>query len=83
LKPNTTYILSASVKVTTPGNTVRLFAISNKTVFIDFTSSQYEQKSLEFTTRNNSFPTQFGIGIPNTNKGVTDAYLDDIVLVEK
>ncbi|MEB8691795.1 choline-binding protein A [Bacillus cereus] len=83
LKPNTTYILSASGKVTTPGNRARMYAIGNPTHFIDFTSSQYEQKSLEFTTNNSSNPTQFGIGFPSTNKGMTDAYLDDIVLVEK
>ncbi|WP_410985004.1 carbohydrate binding domain-containing protein [Bacillus cereus] len=83
LKPNTTYILSASGKVTTPGNLVRVYAIINGLFRMDFTSSQYEQKSVEFTTPNNNKPTRLGIVFPVTNNGVTDAYLDDIVLVEK
>ncbi|MBY0598747.1 carbohydrate binding domain-containing protein [Bacillus bingmayongensis] len=83
LKPNTTYILSASGKVTTPGNLVRVFAINNGLYSMNFTSSQYEQKSVEFTTPNNNDRTILGIVFPVTNKGVTDAYLDDIVLVEK
>ncbi|MED2919803.1 choline-binding protein A [Bacillus thuringiensis] len=83
LKPNTTYILSASGKVTTPGNKVRVYAIVNGLFRIDFTSSQYEQKSVEFTTPNNNGPAQLGIVFPVTNNGVTDAYLDEIVLVEK
>lgn len=50
---------------------------------MECTSSQYEQKSVEFTTPNSSKPTYLGIVFPVTNAGVTDAYLDDIVLVEK
>ncbi|MEW9579202.1 hypothetical protein U9K47_28470 [Bacillus toyonensis] len=83
MKPKTTYILSASGKVTTPGNKVRVSAINNGLFLMECTSSQYEQKSVEFTTPNSSKPTYLGIVFPVTNAGVTDAYLDDIVLVEK
>lgn len=85
LKPNTTYILSASGKVMTPGNkSLVVGALSpggKDTPHMLFTSSQYEQKSVEFTTLNTNDPYTFFLQINGSVIG--DAYLDDIVLVEK
>ncbi len=83
LKPNTTYILSASGKVTTPSRYVGALVLINGRTLADmaFTSSQYEQKSFEFTTPNSINSSEFYIGeLSGFN---FDAYLDDIVLVEK
>ncbi|WP_329767482.1 hypothetical protein [Bacillus nitratireducens] len=83
MKPNTTYILSASGKVTTPGSEVSLLAFVNAIgpTSLEFTSSQYEQKSVEFTTLNSSNPSEFYIY--NSAAFSFDVYLDNIVLVEK
>lgn len=91
LKPNTTYILSASGKVTTPGRMIYVGADGPdviKPVGFGFTSSQYEQKSVEFTTRNYSSPspniTIFTDSVlPDDYNEYLHAYLDDIVLIEK
>ncbi|MGZ7150062.1 choline-binding protein A [Bacillus sp. BC08] len=91
LKPNTTYILSASGKVTTPGRGIYVEAAGPdviKPVSIGFTSSQYEQKSFEFTTRNYSSPSPYiniftDSVLPGDYNEYLHAYLDDIVLVEK
>ncbi|MEI4624049.1 carbohydrate binding domain-containing protein [Bacillus cereus] len=83
LKPNTTYILSASGKVTTPSRYVAALVMVNGRTLTDilFTSSQYEQKSFEFTTPNSINSSEFYIGeLAGFN---FDAYFDDIVLVEK
>ncbi|MCE0553350.1 hypothetical protein LQK80_02900 [Bacillus thuringiensis] len=47
-----------------------------------FTSTQYEQKSVEFTTLNTNNPYKVILQI-NGYVNIGDAYLDDIVLVEK
>lgn len=91
LKPNTTYILSASGKVTTPGRNIYVSVGGPdviKTNGFGFTSSQYEQKSFEFTTRNYSSPSpEINIFtdsvLPGDDNEYLHAYLDDIVLVEK
>ncbi|PFZ09603.1 choline-binding protein A [Bacillus pseudomycoides] len=83
LKPNTTYILSASGKVTTPSRNVTGLVLVDGRILTNvvFTSSQYEQKSVEFTTPNSINSSEFYIGeLTGLN---FDAYLDDIVLVEK
>ncbi|PEP83778.1 choline-binding protein A, partial [Bacillus toyonensis] len=84
LKPNTTYILSASGKVSGPEKTLFVGAQSpggKDTFYMKFTSTQYEQKSVEFTTLNTNNPYSFFLQINGYVIG--DAYLDDIVLVEK
>ncbi len=88
LKPNTTYILSASGKVTTPRKRaqvgVQVFPPSViGTPYLDFTSSQYEQQSVEFTILNNTHPFPFYLQIAGSPGKYGDVYLDDIVLVEK
>lgn len=84
LKPNTTYIMSASGKVSGPEKTLFVGAQSpggKDTLYMKFTSTQYEQKSVEFTTLNTNNPYSFFLQINGYVIG--DAYLDDIVLVEK
>ncbi len=84
LKPDTTYILSASGKITHPFKRLRVGAQSpgGKDIpYLEFDSSQYEQKSIEFTTLNTNNPYTFFLQI--TGSEIGDAYLDDIVLVEK
>lgn len=84
LKPNTTYILSASGKITHPFKRLLVGAQSpggKDTPYLEFDSSQYEQKSIEFTTLNTNNPYTFFLQI--TGSEIGDAYLDDIVLVEK
>lgn len=82
-KPNTTYIMSASGKVTTPRTSVIVGVqpLSGAGTFLTFKSSQYEQKSVEFTTPNNNDPIRVSLYIPAGRS--CDAYLDDIVIVEK
>ncbi|KIV75128.1 hypothetical protein SZ39_1449 [Bacillus mycoides] len=95
LKPNTTYILSVSGKVTYPDESIHVF-LGSKVIgqrFLELRSSQYEQKSLEFTTLNDSSPIELIIDLPavlpridvslDDNIDNINAYLDDIVLVEK
>ncbi|UNT71650.1 choline-binding protein A (plasmid) [Bacillus sp. N447-1] len=83
LKPNTTYIMSASGKIMTPGKIVYVGVAINgmNTAYMQFTSSQYEQKSIEFTTPNNNYRANVFLD-PDSMKSF-DAYFDDIVLVEK
>ena len=90
LKPNTTYILSASGKLTPYGSMVVYVYVGGYYRALSFTSSQYEQQSVEFTTPNSSSPSEFRIniqsGLPLNGVYLNDyydAYLDDIVLVEK
>lgn len=82
-KPNTTYILSAYGKVVSSGQKVivgtGIDGVGEKT--LNFTSSQYEQKSVEFTTGNTEASGKVYIYIPSGES--CDAYLDDTVLVEK
>ncbi|EEM01793.1 choline-binding protein A [Bacillus pseudomycoides] len=82
-KPNTTYTLSANGKIVSSGRKVIVGAgingVGEKT--LEFTSSQYEQKSVEFTTGDTEASGKVYIYIPSG--GSCDAYLDDIVLVEK
>ncbi|MCW9132940.1 choline-binding protein A [Bacillus paramycoides] len=84
LKPNTTYILSASGKALQ--GTIYV-SVSGKEIsqnLLVFRSSQYEQKSVEFTTLNSSSPSEFRILIPSAiPDSEANVYLDDIVLVEK
>ncbi|WP_368936779.1 choline-binding protein A [Bacillus sp. SH8-8] len=83
LKPNTTYILSVSGKVTTPDRYVDTSVYVNGRGLAGFlfTSSQYEQKSVEFTTPNSINSSEFDIHeLAAFN---FEAYFDDIVLVEK
>lgn len=85
LKPNTTYIMSASGKVSGPEKTLFVGAQSSggeNTFVMRFTSTQYEQKSFEFTTLNTNNPYKVILQI-NGYVNIGDAYLDDIVLVEK
>lgn len=70
--------MSASGKVTTPGKQV---IVGSGEKNMEFTSSQYEQKSIEFTTGNTESSSKVYIFIPSGES--CDAYLDDIVLVEK
>ncbi|MGR3775901.1 carbohydrate binding domain-containing protein [Bacillus paramycoides] len=85
LKPNTTYILSASGRVTRPFFKTLTVGIQSSggenRSFLQFTTSQYEQQSVEFTTLNTNNPYTFYLQI--TGNGMGDGYLDDIVLVEK
>ncbi|SEB23093.1 carbohydrate binding domain-containing protein [Bacillus nitratireducens] len=83
LKPNTTYIMSASGKVTVPDKSIMVGVLSpeGKALFMEFTSTQYEQKSVEFTTLNTNEPYTCGLQV--NGYAIGDAYLDDIVLVEK
>ncbi|QWG48335.1 choline-binding protein A [Bacillus mycoides] len=82
LKPNTTYILSASGKLINPFVDISVLVKGYAT--LRFTSSQYEQKSVEFTTLNSSSPSEFKIFIPPSIPDFeANFYLDDIVLVEK
>ncbi|MDT3493866.1 choline-binding protein A [Bacillus toyonensis] len=84
LKPNTTYIVSASGKVMNPFSRLRvIIGNSAKYAELDFTSSQYEQKSLEFTTQNNANQEHFFSILKNGGTASDDTYVDDIVLVEK
>ncbi|WP_435868788.1 carbohydrate binding domain-containing protein [Bacillus mycoides] len=79
-KPNTTYILSANGKIVSSGRKVIVGTeIGGKT--LEFTSSQYEQKSFEFTTGDTQVSGKVYIYIPSGES--CDAYFDDIVLVEK
>ncbi|MGG3674987.1 hypothetical protein ABES96_28360 [Bacillus nitratireducens] len=95
MKPNTTYILSVSGKVTYPDESIHVY-IDGKVIgqrFLELRSSQYEQKSFEFTTLNDSSPIELIINLPavlpridvslDDNIDTINAYLDDIVLVEK
>lgn len=83
LKPNTTYILSASGKANTPGSEVWVSVGVNGRgqADLEFTSSQYEQKSVEFTTPNSINSSEFYIY--HLAAFSFDVNLDDIVLVEK
>lgn len=84
LKPNTTYIVSASGKVMNPFSRLRvIIGNSSRYAELDFTSSQYEQKSLEFTTRNDTNQEHFFSILKNGGTASDDTYVDDIVLVEK
>lgn len=84
LKPNTTYIVSASGKVMNPFGPLRVFiGNSSRSAELKFTSSQYEQKSLEFTTGNDTNQEHFFSILKNGGKASDDTYIDDIVLVEK
>ncbi|MGE6599946.1 carbohydrate binding domain-containing protein [Bacillus proteolyticus] len=78
LKPNTTYTLSANGKVVSSGQKVIIGAGEKA---MEFTSSQYEQKSVEFTTGDTETSEKVYIYIPSGES--CDAYIDDIVLVEK
>ncbi|UNP78399.1 hypothetical protein MN033_09570 [Bacillus nitratireducens] len=62
---------------------VSMYASVNGLFRMDFTSSQYEQKSVEFTTQNSNNPPQIVFGIPYMGPEMVDASLDEIVLVEK
>ncbi|WP_390881327.1 OmpL47-type beta-barrel domain-containing protein [Bacillus bingmayongensis] len=82
MKPNTTYILSTSGKVNTPSSEVWVSVNVNGSGIADlgFNSSQYEQKSFEFTTPNSINSSEFYIyHLAGFN---FDVNLDDIVLVE-
>ncbi|WP_347269377.1 carbohydrate binding domain-containing protein [Bacillus sp. TL12] len=82
LKPNTTYILSTSGKVNTPSSEVWVSVNVNGRgiASLGFNSSQYEQKSFEFTTPNSINSSEFYIyHLAGFN---FDVNLDDIVLVE-
>jgi hypothetical protein len=82
LKPNTTYIMSVFGKVTTPGTKVIVGTRINRVEHnMEFTSSEYEQKSVEFTTPNDNTLGSFYLHI-HYGKDL-DAYFDNIVLVEK
>lgn len=83
LKPNTTYILSASGKVNTPSSEVWVSVDVNGRgiASLEFNSSQYEQKSFEFTTPNSINSSEFYIH--HLAAFNFDVNLDDIVLVEK
>ncbi|PFO94304.1 choline-binding protein A, partial [Bacillus cereus] len=79
-----TYILSASGKVSGPEKTLFVGAQSpggKDTLYMKFTSTQYEQKSVEFTTLNTNNP--YSVILQINGYVIGDAYLDDIVLVEK
>ncbi|MFE4764470.1 carbohydrate binding domain-containing protein [Bacillus mycoides] len=82
-KPNTTYTLSANGKIVSSGRKVtvgtEINGVGEKT--LEFTSSQYEQKSVEFTTGDTEVSGKVYIYIPSGES--CDAYFDDIVLVEK
>ncbi|MBC6974926.1 choline-binding protein A [Bacillus sp. Xin] len=83
LKPNTTYILSASGKVNTSSSEVWVSVDVNGRgiASLGFNSSQYEQKSFEFTTPNSINSSEFYIY--HLAAFSFDVNLDDIVLVEK